>query len=563
MKQSLMKILFLTNLLIVALFLVTSCSQKDSGIHVSPEGADSNEGNIYYPVKTIQAAIDKAVPGQTIFIHEGTYREKVNIGKGKNGISLIAFVNEKPVLKGSDILKDWKKRDEYWFNRVEIKPQQVFVDGNNPLQQVGYPNDDFREVQKYPRYEYPVGKDLDNIAPGRFFWANDTVFIWLEDSSNPNSHQIEVSQRRYILNIDADSVLVRGLAFQHSNTNTFSEQGAAVSLGNYTTIEDCDVSWCDFGGIGMGYGSKAIRCNASYNGATGFNASNRAEDFLIMECKANYNNYRNFYAQWHAGGFKGASSAWGTIEDSEFAHNIGAGIWFDYCFERAKYRTNGPKPIKIRNNYIHDNSPKSNPNMNAALMLEVSEMADVVNNLIVNNGFRGIYISASWDINIINNTIVGTHGYCAVDVAGMPRGDKAHLTNIVIKNNIIYDNSSIYDIHLVKPNGIDIDEPVCDYNLIYRKNDTLNLWYSTDGRDGWQGETIHTLKDWAAVTPFDKHSISDNPGFIGNKFYLNDNSPAIDAGDGKANAIHEKDLAGNPRISGRSIDMGAFEYQNK
>lgn len=495
--------------------IIISCTNSNSELHVSPKGKDTNKGSKTYPLKTVQKAVDLAKPGEMILIHGGVYREQITVPAGKNRITLQAFQNERPVLKGSDLVTGWEKTDDFWYSIVKIKPQQVMVDGDNPLQQIGYPNESFiKNDPTRKRYQFPVGSGLHDMKPGRFFWSGDSLYISLADNSNPNNHKIEVSRRQFVIKIEADSVRINGLTVRHSNANTFVEQGAAVQLGNYSVIENCDVQWCDFGGISMGYnkfGSKAITCIASHNGATGFNAS-LTRNFFISGCTANYNNYRNFYARWHSGGFKAAASAWGTVENSEFAYNIGPGVWFDYCFERAKYRSDGQKPIVIRNNYIHNNSPVEG-NTNAALFLEVSEKAEVYNNRIENNGERGIYIAASWDIDIHNNLIAGTRGYCAVDIAGMPRGGKAKLKNVAFKNSIILNSTSKYDLHIVKEDYPDVENLTSNNNLFFRKDSELQLWYSTDGRDNWQGPVFTDLEKWSAETDFDKNSVNTDPKF--------------------------------------------------
>jgi parallel beta-helix repeat protein len=516
--------------------------------YVSPDGNDLWNGSFKSPYRTIQAAVDRSLPGTIIYIRKGVYRESIELYT--NGVKLWAYNSEKPVIKGSVVMSGWTRRGSFWKKYVKIQPQQVMVNGDNPLQQIGYPNSDFQNNQSYSRYEYPVGYGLADMAPGRFFWQSDTLFIMLSNGSDPNKSTIEVSQLQRLLFIRGDKNSIKGLTFRHTNANTFDEFGAAVTLGNNTTLEDCDIQWCDFGGVSMGLtGSKAIRCNASNNGATGFNAS-ASFNFLISECKANNNNYRNFYAQWHAGGFKGTIAAWGTIENSEFAYNIGAGIWFDYCYEMKEYRSDGPKPIIIRNNYIHDNSKTSNKN--SALMLEVTERASCQNNLVINNDYRGIYVASSWDCDIINNTVAYTQLYHGIDLHGMPR-EGAKLVNNYVANNILYNNNTEDDIEVLNENGRDVMNNTCDHNVIFRQNGGIKLRY---GMFTWR-----SLEKWKKNVPFTDNSISVDPGFIDNRYHLGPDSPVIDAGTGPVKQSSEKDFDGNARLVGDRIDPGIHEFQ--
>jgi hypothetical protein len=45
----------------------------------SPKAADDNPGTAEAPFKTIQAAVDKAQPGETVSIRKGIYREEVKL----------------------------------------------------------------------------------------------------------------------------------------------------------------------------------------------------------------------------------------------------------------------------------------------------------------------------------------------------------------------------------------------------------------------------------------------------------------------------------------------------
>jgi alpha-N-arabinofuranosidase len=69
--------------LITALVVVlTACPAYAAIYHVSPTGLDGNSGTETQPFKTISAAASVAEPGDTITVHEGVYRERVNPPRG-------------------------------------------------------------------------------------------------------------------------------------------------------------------------------------------------------------------------------------------------------------------------------------------------------------------------------------------------------------------------------------------------------------------------------------------------------------------------------------------------
>jgi len=100
--------------------------------HVSARGKDAHDGSASKPLRTIQAAAEKAQPGDTIIVHEGVYRERVNPPRGGESdarrIVYQAAPGEKVVIKGSEIVKDWQKvGDGVW--KVAL-PNSFFGDYN-------------------------------------------------------------------------------------------------------------------------------------------------------------------------------------------------------------------------------------------------------------------------------------------------------------------------------------------------------------------------------------------------------------------------------------------------
>jgi hypothetical protein len=99
---------------------------------VSVKGRDGGDGSKSKPFKTISAAAGVAQPGDVVTVHEGLYRERVNPPRGgesdKKRIVYQAAAGEKVVIKGSEIIKGWKKAaDGVW--KVTL-PNSFFGDYN-------------------------------------------------------------------------------------------------------------------------------------------------------------------------------------------------------------------------------------------------------------------------------------------------------------------------------------------------------------------------------------------------------------------------------------------------
>lgn len=81
--------------------------------HVSVNGSDVNNGNADSPFKTIDWAAQKALPGDTVTVHSGIYREWVNPLNGgeRDGKRILYRVadGEKAEIKGSELVTGWKR----------------------------------------------------------------------------------------------------------------------------------------------------------------------------------------------------------------------------------------------------------------------------------------------------------------------------------------------------------------------------------------------------------------------------------------------------------------------
>jgi hypothetical protein len=108
--------------------------------YVSPKGNDLNLGNRKRPFLTISKASDIAIAGDTIIVHAGVYRERIdprNSGKSANErIVYMSAKNERVVIKGSEIVKGWIQVNE-GVRKIELPDS--FFGSYNPFKDNNWP----------------------------------------------------------------------------------------------------------------------------------------------------------------------------------------------------------------------------------------------------------------------------------------------------------------------------------------------------------------------------------------------------------------------------------------
>jgi alpha-N-arabinofuranosidase len=224
---------FITALTII----LTACSISANEYHVSPAGADGNPGSKSKPFKTISAAAKVAQPGDVVTVHEGLYRERVNPPRGGESdtkrIVYQAAAREKVVIKGSEIIKDWKKAGgDTW--KVTL-PNSFFGDFN-PYNSII--RGEWHGHRGYPRNTgtvYLNGKWMDEakvlkqvLAPvgARPFWKakvdKSSTTIWAQFKDvDPNKELVEINVRQSVFYPDKPGlgyITVRGFTMRQAAT---------------------------------------------------------------------------------------------------------------------------------------------------------------------------------------------------------------------------------------------------------------------------------------------------------------------------------------------------------
>lgn len=99
--------------LLLLLFASFSIGANAIEYHVAPTGSDAAKGLADCPFRTINHAAQVALPGDTVTVHNGTYREWINpLSGGESEYKRILYrvaPGEKAEVKGSEVVTGWKQ----------------------------------------------------------------------------------------------------------------------------------------------------------------------------------------------------------------------------------------------------------------------------------------------------------------------------------------------------------------------------------------------------------------------------------------------------------------------
>ena len=128
----------LSYLLVLATVSISMAAQTTW--HVSAtKGNNSNDGSEAQPLQSINAAAQRAMPGDFITVHEGIYREKVVPPRGgisdKQRITYQAAEGEKVIITGSEPVKGWTRVNDHTW---KVTLPNSFFGTRNPFDEQLY-----------------------------------------------------------------------------------------------------------------------------------------------------------------------------------------------------------------------------------------------------------------------------------------------------------------------------------------------------------------------------------------------------------------------------------------
>jgi alpha-N-arabinofuranosidase len=261
--------------------------------HVALTGKDSNAGTQSAPLLTIQRAADLAQPGDTITVHEGVYRERINPPRGGESeakrIVYQAAPGEKVEIKGSEVAKTWVKVEvDVWkatlpnsffgtFNPYSDLIKGDWFNAKKRDHHTGavYLNGEWlAEAATRAEVMNPLGKT--SVWFGQVDKESTTILAQFK-GVDPNTELVEINVRRAVFYPDKPGrnfITVRGFVMRHAATPWAPPTAEQIGLiGTHWSkgwvIEDNTISHSVCSGIALGKHGDAFD-NTSANSAEGY-----------------------------------------------------------------------------------------------------------------------------------------------------------------------------------------------------------------------------------------------------------------------------------------------------
>ena len=226
-------------------------------IYAAPDGKAANDGQSIDQPTTIKKAIAGASSGSVVVLRRGTYRtDQIEFN---TDITIQAYLDEEPVIKGSLIAANWRPSGKYWITTWNHLAQ---------LGKPGWANHDktsgdlvlwqgdmlFVDGEAYT----PV-PGLEELGPDKFYIDYAAKKVYLQE--NPAGHTVEITacktglRRTNDEEADRKGPTLKGLTIMHYADTGLIVEGRvpseAVSPGAWmdqaphkTHVENCRFLSC-------------------------------------------------------------------------------------------------------------------------------------------------------------------------------------------------------------------------------------------------------------------------------------------------------------------------------
>ncbi|MGX5687452.1 hypothetical protein [Arcticibacter tournemirensis] len=483
---------------------------KSNFYYVSNSGNDFNNGSVSNPFLTINKALEKAGPGDTIWVRGGIYYDKVSFPKSgqlNKPIVLKSYPGELPVIDGS---------------KINVAGWEAMVS--------------FQDV-KHISLE---GFDICNLTSSKFNTDPQGISI------KGNSGNISIRNCN-IYNIK-----------NHCTLKDWRSAHAIFVLGNGTSaIKNLTISGCTVHDTQTGT-SESVTIAGNVDGFTiDHNKVYDIENIGIIIAGGDGLN--------PSGDLKTNFARNGVVADNELynnSHTRSPHIWGETSYGAIAIYVCGGANTIIERNKVY------NCDRGIGLVSESNVLATrtciVRNNVVFDCWRTGIYMGdylnyttgGTYDSYVVNNTLYKNNKVAGAfgEVEGELRLTERCVNN-VIRNNVVYAGPNDVFVHKYTSTG---NNNVIDNNLYYTQDTPQWIWNNVD-------KPVYTAFDlWKSASGADGNSTYGADPLFENAgkrdFRIRPSSPAKNTGVVISPGINgSTDLSGKPRIVKDKISKGAYQ----
>lgn len=364
-----------------------SYAVPSGALFVSPGGSNTNDGTSSRPLRTVQAALNRADDGATIVLRQGTYHERFTVS---DRVTIQNYPGEVVWFDGSRVVNNFVAdgagyRADGWTPSFDSSPSFSWGGSSG-----GFVN------SKYPMAAHPDQVWIDGAAQqqvgarsqvvaGTFYvdYSNDRLYL----GSNPSGKTVRASALSRAIEVRAQGTVLRGFGVRryapsipHMGTVTVERPGV--------TVENLAIT--DNATVGISFLARDVQARqltVQRNGMLGVHG-HYADNLSMTHILSSNNNTERFNMAPVSGGVKITSSRGVSLNRGQFENNRGPGFWLDESVYDAKISRS-----VMRGNAGH------------GISLEISALMVVAGNLIQNNAGFGIKVNDTSEVSVWNNTV--------------------------------------------------------------------------------------------------------------------------------------------------------------
>ena len=435
----------------------------------APDASDDNDGTEAAPFETINRAAQLALPGDTVLVAKGIYREHVSPAHGGYDVnSMITYrakQRRKVIIKGSVVWNaEWKKAklegvdDEVWTAQLDPSlvtsdfPVESFNPFHVPDQLYTGPKDLYKADRPTESTDFPkpvrgmIFMDGDHLPQARsltdfitgtniYYIAADgqTVFARFLDDS-PQSHEFEVTVREQVFAPKTTGIAfvhVKGFVMEHgANAASWVQYGMVSPSSKGGTwhwiIEGNVIRWSNACGLDIGQGHWGPG-RSTTRGAIDEEVGDRPD--WSHWVRANDISDHGQAGIWAIGGASNSIVEYNRIERNGWHNTI-------HHVEAAGLKFHAATDVVIRGNLVRDNDCWG-------LWLDICGKNNrITQNLLINNMLAGVMIEGMWGHTLVDNNIAAftrTHAFHQMNLGdGFYGHQSSHVTyahNLAFANN--------------------------------------------------------------------------------------------------------------------------------